>query len=1216
MGEQPIRLYGYIDERGRIEKAIEDNQSLCFLCIDGVGGIGKTTMLRAIHDKYSQDDAYCTTPIMDFDELQLHIVQNVLQKIACSLSTPEITFEAFSQAYNHLREIQRQGAGSLRVEGQEAQTRDAFIRDFQRLAAQRPVILFFDTVEKVQDLAQWRDLLDVLLRLEKAIIVLAGRQNEAAGATIKDQLGGRPGSVHVIPLGGLSADASWDYFSRTTRGKYLASEDAEQSRWVCHLCDGRPILLDLAVDWLSRGTNLAIPEQPKAKLADEELKQLKRDFERGLVQQVSQLAAPENEAVLDMAHVYHYFDAERHTYIHPEFSLQRSQELLDSLRSFSFVKPQPGGGMRLHDEMQRMVQEHVWPWLDPKKTRRCRISEQMIQFYEMRLKLEQNKASGQDEAVLQALTTEQLYHYLYADIKRGHQVFQPLFLEALKRYQRDLARVLLKTFVDFAKDFDDVLAAWAAVHQGRLLRADERVQEAVDYIRPAKQKLQALGVHAAMDTVCNALGYCQRLLGNWEQAIAAYEEALGYSMEEHDGRQMAETMNNIANVSRLSGDFERANRYSLVGLKIREKLGDQQGIAYSCYVRGMVTWETGNSAEAAQYLERARRIFEEIGADEGIAETQKYQSYLRFRTGNLERALELLREAKKTFAERESGLGLADCLNLEARILIDSYAASGESDEHFCEVEQLAQQALHLAQRIHDSYKIAECNLTLCRNYYRWGRFHHDRDKEQAQFYYGLARQKYDGLEGGHLARQRNYLGPASVYEWVMGDIAFANKDWKTAFQHYIAELEISCRFKDARYARALNSLSERFHTLAFQEADGRSLARQYCDYVIAGWKERNLASQHPEVVEECEYVKRSLALVDPHQVAGMRQRGEDLLAQGEWQRAIDVFAQLAAAEQTYSPDETVADAMTQSARAYRQLGEYVLARRACQQGLLIRMQMRKPGPHAASRLVMGTIMWTTGNTSEAARHYRLAQELFTAAGDEVGQARTNRHAAFMRHHIGDRREAYELAERSAATFRRHKLLAELADVTNLLGMMALRENRHADARVCAEEAQHLAQMSGAQYSLAEARLTLLRVEYFEGRQAWEAAGKPAHIGPFFAKAWACYHAGYAVAVEHGYLLLQSVYQSTAGFIAFDEDDYAAAFAHFARDLDCGARFTISRMRRELDQIVNRYVRLPQGLRRFYADYLINEWRTTGRAEAEPDVTRLFQLLKEYDAYV
>ncbi len=931
------------------------------------------------------------------------------------------------------------------------------------------------------------------------------------------------------------------------------------------------------------------------------------------MERVNDLGQPRNEAILDIAHVYHYFDAERYCYLHDDVSLVDARKLLNELCSFSFVKPQPGGGVGLHDEMQRMVSQYVWPVLDKSGKRRRWLSGRMVQYCDERL------AECEDDPVRwQALVAEQLYHRLYADLKQGHRAFEPLFRQANRQHRLRFAQLLLNTLPldQFSAEFDPELAAWAKIHQGRLLRAEEKVEDAVNLIRPAKEKLQELGVSEGLDTVCNALGYCYRLLGSWEQAIAAYEESLAYSQQEKDARQIAETMNNIANVCRLSGDFERANRYSLVGLKIRERLDDKQAMGNSCYVRGMISWEIGNTAEAAVYGQRARELFTQTDDLPGVAEVDRFESYLHFRTGDLDKAWNLVERARAVFAERGIGLGLADTLNLQARILVDKYAAEGETDEGFREIEGLAKEALGVAERIRDHYKIAECHLTLCRLYYRWGRhFQEQKDQVNAEKYYQAARREYMDKEGGQAARERNYLALWSVYEWAMADLAYEADAWKTAFEHYLEECATAARFKEPRFARALNGLSDRLHRLPAGDDGSRELTRQYCDYVIASWKARGLDRYFPEVVEECEYIKTFFRLVAPKQVKQLRQWGADLLARGEWQRAADVYQGLLALGQTYTPDEQAAWAMNQSAWAYRQMGDFTQARRLCQQSLLIRQRLQDIAPIADSRLMMGTIMWTTGNTTEATRYLRLAQEFYSQIGDEVGLAHVNRHTAFMHFRIADHEKSLEYLTQAENTFRKKDRQVDLADALNLRARILHGEEHPEEARELANESRCLAEENGAYYILAEAWLTLGLIEYKTGQKAFQEGNKE-KAQQHFEQAKAFHENGYPIAKRHGYNLLLSVYESVAGGIAFEEGRYADALRHYVQDLEFGTRYERARMRRELDRIVNRLVQLPGKMRRFYADYIINEWQDRGLAETTPDVPRLFQLLKEYSEYV
>ena len=81
MDEQTVKLYGYQEEKDQIEAVIAEQKASRFLCLHGPGGIGKTTMLHAVYEKYQADEAYRITKLLDFDDLRLHIVQNILDEI-------------------------------------------------------------------------------------------------------------------------------------------------------------------------------------------------------------------------------------------------------------------------------------------------------------------------------------------------------------------------------------------------------------------------------------------------------------------------------------------------------------------------------------------------------------------------------------------------------------------------------------------------------------------------------------------------------------------------------------------------------------------------------------------------------------------------------------------------------------------------------------------------------------------------------------------------------------------------------------------------------------------------------------------------------------------------------------------------------------------------------------------------------------------------------
>ncbi len=1214
MNTPSVTLFGYQREKAQIQSCVENIGVTNFICLHGQGGIGKTTMLRAVQEKYTGEAGFCVTDLLDFDDLGLHIVLNVLERIVGYLSCADVPFREYSSKMEQLRHMQLSATPTrLLVQDLEERLVDDFYNSYQAASAGQHIVLLFDTVEKVQDFPFFQELLSLLRKLPNSTLIFSGRRGPEVIELLR-KVGVLSDRIFLVELGGLGASDALEYFQRTELGKYLVRENYAQAEAICRLSAGRPILIDLAVDWLGQGLGLPKLPGPPDSLDEQATKDIRKQFERGLVQQVNDLGEPRNELILEMAHVFHYFDTGRLRYLHPDTLEEEAALLFGELRYFSFVKQQPGGGLRLHDEMGRMINEYVWPALDVSGDRRRWLSKHMVAYYQQQL-----GEYKDDEVRWQALRAEQLYHQLYADVRQGLQAFEPDFRKALGQQTLGYAEVLLNTVNLFSSGFDEELKAWFAVHKGRLLRAEENVESAIELIRPARDKLKSLGVQRDMDMVCNVLGYCYRLLGDWDKAIEAYEESLAYSRQEGNTEQIAETMNNIANVCRLSGDFERASRYSLVSLCVRERLykrkpsENARSLGNSCYVRGMLSWETGNTAESASYLSRARQLFKQSDYTEGLAQVDRYDAFIHFRTGDLDGALELLQKAMNVFEEKGIGVERADCLNLQARIGISKLAAEEETSDGFSKIQKIVEQALNLAERVGDNFKIAECHLTMCRLLYRWGRLLLQQGHQmEADRYFMRALSEYRDPAGGEMARQRNYLDLLSVYEWTVADLYYTCRDWQNAFAHYLKECAISSRLKGERLFRALNGLSWRLHNLPADTDGVRELTRQYCDYMIDNWKDLGLGNDFPSVIEECEDIKTFFGLVDPRQLERLRNRGADLMHRGEWLRAADVYQQLLMATRTYQPSEQIAEAMAQSAWAYRQIGEFARARRLCMQSMLIRDALGAPAHLADSHLVMGSIMWITGNVVEASRHFRLARNLYTEADDPIGNAKVDRQLAFLYFVINDYQEAYKYIERAIGVFRAKNLFAELADALTLYQRISVRLPDEPDSpdrsRQAIQESRELAEQYGFHYVMVETWIAEVVAE----NRLYQQTGDKSDLQ----RAKDAFQRGYQLAEQYDYWLLMSVFQALAGRIEFGERHFADAFEHFANDLELGSRYSRSRLLRELDSIGSHLVQLDEPLRSYYADYIINTWQDRGLAEQAPDVPRLFQLLKEYSLYV
>jgi len=1221
MATASVTMLGRQTELNQIESIVQGHTLLAFVCIHGPGGIGKTTLLRAIPERFAKKEEKGTvlfTDILDFDDLRLRVAQYVPYALARQLgrSNSDEVFSTYLEAYARLQEMQKTGqATAYQVQEQVHQAEEAFLDDYRKLASRKRLVILLDTVEKVQHSVLWQRVITLLLQLTNTVIVLAGRENDQVSADLQARLR-PPATADLLKLEDLPFEDALAYFKRTPLGQSIARDNPELSHSICQLTR-LPILIDLAVDWLREGLPLPELEQPWENLDERAISELRPKFEQALVQRVLDLAEPTHQVILYMAHVYHFFDSKILAHL-TDSDEETCAESLAGMEAFSFVKPRPGGGVTLHDEMQRLVEDRVWPLVDMRGRRRRDLSLKMIDYFETQLPV------YQDSPILwQAMAAEQLHHYLYVDAEQGYERFDGLFRDAFERHQTDFCSMLLEFLQPFESALSAEKCAWLEIVRGGLAIKLNELETALDLINQGLVHLQEQGVKKDLDRVYNSLGYCHRLLGNWEQAITYYEEALRHGRQERDAAQLAETMNNIANICRFYGDFERGLRYTKASLKIREKLGDKLPIANSCYVRGMISWEIGNTAEAATYLERARTLYEELNDQIRVAWVEKYTGYFHYRIGDVNTATEYLERAAAVFRERNVKDELADTLNMLSRVTRRSNVAGRAERAIFEKAEQYAREGLEIAQEIGDHYRIAECNLSLCGLYYRWGEEHqiHSRH-DQAEKYYGLAQERYS--EGFPIARDGNYIDLLSVYHMFAGNVAYyagllayengdevsATRKWDEAFGYYLEECYIAATYKEARFDRALGEIASQLMKLPISE-----LTQKYCNDLIYQWKKRGLEHRYPQLVAECEQIKEFLDAPEEAVVIELSQAQMDLSIVGDWQGTVETGWQLLKHNRAYIRNPAVVHTLNASAFALRQLGRFFEARRLCTQSLHIGEVIEDQDTIAESHHVMGTIQWIIGNTAEAATHLRIAHELFDGLKNAVGAARVRRYEGFLYYRIGDLEKALELLEDARICFEEHEQLIDLVEALSVESRILVESGRYEQAKQEAERVNEIARRIGNNYVIAENLIGLYKLNSREGCLAQE-AGDQEMAAHYSNLAQQCLQEGDKIAHKFGYDLLISVYEEIAGNIAFDENRWGQAFEYYVAALEHGARFEYARLHRTLDPCIDRLVQLLTDQIRYYADYVIREWKARKLDTEFPDVVNMFELIKGYREYV
>ena len=192
-------------------------------------------------------------------------------------------------------------------------------------------------------------------------------------------------------------------------------------------------------------------------------------FEFELVDRIRQLQRPLDQAVLYLAHISRRCDV-RLLSILLDTSLDVADNILKQLVKLPFVKYHHGASgttCKLHDEMNRLVNLHVWPYVDPMgKVRQKLTSKVIAQYYEPRLNelaeqvmnelADQVKAGREPsrgpisraiisnaEWALWLLEAECLHYQLQNDKKQGMAYFNERFWDAQRNNHLIRIRFLL-----------------------------------------------------------------------------------------------------------------------------------------------------------------------------------------------------------------------------------------------------------------------------------------------------------------------------------------------------------------------------------------------------------------------------------------------------------------------------------------------------------------------------------------------------------------------------------------------------------------------------------------------------------------------------------------------------------------------------------------------------------------------------------------------------
>lgn len=711
---------GRNDELAQIEKSVREWGTRKVLFIYGSGGVGKTRLLEEVHKRYlSNKDLplLIGKNIIDFDDHIFYIPENLAGRIAQVLD--KSIFEPYLHELLNWRKMERAKVSPESLNQQRERARQAFVDSFNQLEAKQRIVLFLDTTDTLAGTRAWSYITDLICQSKNSLFILAGRNAKALWESLHSRLGQ---DTELIELQPLKAEEGKAYLAQKQRQLHIPLEPNLMKKLLL-LGQGLPILIDLAVEWLSRDIPMKwlieSNVQELEALSPDLMKQRQKDFEAQLVSHITQIRTPMDRVILAIAHIYPLNVGMLVELLH--ISEDEAKGLFEEAQTYVFVKPLPDGKISLHDEMRRMVNEHVWPEVDPDGSRQRRYSTLVIEHLareiqalvkridqlKEREKVEHHEVNAQTELdifithetlerELWALKEKQLHHILFVDIDRGIKTFAEMFDEvtsASRFSQQEALLVQVQQYADLfspeqvyevdsrrvkhlldraeylpAKDLaTEILGRGIILPEQQIDMLLQRgnveirlghLEQGISDFEHAIRVSQIYNFQSLLMRGLNERGWAYRNKGLFDLALADYLEAYQISLQLDDLQQAASIKTNMSYVKNLLGDQQGALGDCQEALRLWEKLKIDRGKGRAHSTLGELYRRDNQLAEAMSHYTQALDIFIRENDVEWISKVRS------------QRAIAFLAEKKLDEAEGDLHWALANApLNEHPRIL-------------------------------------------------------------------------------------------------------------------------------------------------------------------------------------------------------------------------------------------------------------------------------------------------------------------------------------------------------------------------------------------------------------------------------------------------------------------------------------------------------------------------------------------------------------------
>ena len=664
-----------LDEIDRIVRDSVGSQKLLF--IFGEGGVGKTRLLEEICYRYMNRDlsdyAFTVLSIFDLDAYTYRSISGLRNRIIQELGRN--SFGGYLQKLSDLRKMERTNFSLQRIDTERDAVNREFILNLNSLLTQHTLVLLFDTVEALAEY-QILQYVDPLLGIQNSVLIFAGRDGiKIAAKEIQQKVGNQ--NLHLFQLSSFEVEASKSYIS-AKRARLAMAPEPELDEKLILLSGGRPILLDLAIEW----RKIEIPLDWIVKtdiiklmdLSEDQLAEKQREFESHLVSRFANTTNELDWLVLAMAIIYPLDTSFIATLLRKQIA--EADHLFEEAQKRVYVKKLPNNFISLHDEMRVWVNRDVWPQVDPDNTyqnlyfeRASSHIENKIGYFEEQLR-KLNASEGPivsrniDDSTIDATVflnreeinnqlwtsrIQRLSYLLHIDLVNGLENFFALFDLARNRFS---IRTNLLEIVDSHLERSPITVSASQTYEINTRKIDMLMYHGqYNEARLLVEKtLQQKGLDSANKaTIFSYHGNALARMGNLKSAIRAFSNAVKESEESGEDDLLVRATNGLGWAYRLTGDLETAKRHYLAIetlLLEKEELGSDYG-----WLQNNLTFVLSEYERPAA-ISRGKNALEhwkQIGDEIGIAAAHSTLGIVYYRSDLFQNAEEEFDEALRIF---------------------------------------------------------------------------------------------------------------------------------------------------------------------------------------------------------------------------------------------------------------------------------------------------------------------------------------------------------------------------------------------------------------------------------------------------------------------------------------------------------------------------------------------------------------------------------------